>query len=61
MSNELKIMKLEIRIPLLEARPKENGRIVKKLSRHYKMLTGEEFAAAGPETVKAGFRILHMR
>ena len=51
MSKELKIMKLEIRIPLLEARPKENGRIVKKLRRQYKMLTGREFAAAGPETV----------
>ena len=51
MSNELKIMKLEIRIPLLEARPKENGRIIKKLHRQYKMLTGKEFAAAGLETV----------
>lgn len=51
MSNELKIMKLEIRIPLLEARPKENGRIVKKLHRQYKMLTGKEFAVAGLETV----------
>lgn len=51
MSNELKIMKLEIRIPLLEARPKENGRIVKKLRRQYKMLTGKEFAVASPETV----------
>ena len=51
MSNELKIMKLEIRIPLLEARSKENGRIVKKLRRQYKMLTGKEFAAAGSETV----------
>ena len=51
MSNKIKIMKLEIRIPLLEARPKENGRIVKKLRRQYKMLTGKEFAAAGPETV----------
>ena len=51
MSNELKIMKLEIRIPLLEARPKENGRIIKKLHRQYKMLTGKELAAAGSETV----------
>lgn len=51
MTKEIKIMKLEIRIPLLEARPKENGRIVKKLHRQYKMLTGKEFAAAGPETV----------
>lgn len=51
MPKEIKIMKLEIRIPLLEARPKENGRIVKKLRRQYKMLTGKEFAVAGPETV----------
>jgi hypothetical protein len=51
MSKELKIMKLEIRIPLLEARPKENAKIVKKLLRQYKQLTGKEFAAAGSETV----------
>ena len=51
MPNEIKIMKLETRIPLLEARPKDNGRIVKKLLRQYKMLTGKEFAVAGPETV----------
>lgn len=51
MSNEIKIMKLEIRIPLLEARPKENGRIVKKLRRQYKQLTGKEFVVAGPETI----------
>ena len=51
MSNELKILKLEVRIPLLESRPKDNGKIVKKLLRQYKMLTGKEYAAAGPETV----------
>ena len=51
MTKEIKILKLENRIALLEARPKENGRIVQKLKRQYKMLTGKEFAAAGPETV----------
>lgn len=51
MSKELKIMKLEIRIPLLEARPKENGRIVKKLRRQYKQLTGTEFAETDTEAV----------
>lgn len=51
MTKEIKILKLETRIPLLESRPKENGRVVKKLLRQYKMLTGREYAAAGPETV----------
>ena len=51
MTKELKILKLEVRIPLLESRPKDNGRVVQKLKRQYKQLTGEEFAAAGPETV----------
>ena len=51
MSTELKILKLEVRIPLLEARPKDNGRIVQKLKRQYKQLTGKEYAATGPETV----------
>jgi hypothetical protein len=51
MSKEIKILKLKNRITLLEERPKDNGRVVQKLKRQYKMLTGEEFAAAGPETV----------
>ena len=51
MSKEIKILKLKNRIALLEERPKENGRVVQKLKRQYKMLTGEEFAAADPETV----------
>ena len=51
MSKEIKILKLEVRIPLLESRPKDNARVVRKLKRQYKMLTGKEYAAAGPETV----------
>lgn len=51
MSKEIKILKLKNRITLLEERPKDNGRIVQKLKRQYKMLTGEDYAAAGLETV----------
>ena len=51
MTREIKILKLQTRIALLSERNKDNGRIVQKLKRQYKMLTGEEFAAAGPETV----------
>jgi hypothetical protein len=51
MTKEIKILKLEVRIPLLESRPKENGRVVQKLKRQYRQLTGKEYAAAGPETV----------
>ncbi len=51
MTNEIKILKLKNRITLLEERPKDNGRVVQKLKRQYKMLTGKEFAEAGPETV----------
>ena len=51
MAKEIKILKLQNRITLLEERPKDNGRVVQKLKRQYKMLTGEEYAAAGPETV----------
>ena len=51
MTKEIKILKLEVRIPLLEARPKENGRVVQKLKRQYRQFTGKEYAAAGPETV----------
>lgn len=50
MTNEIKILKLEVRIPLLESRTKkDNGRVVKKLRRQYRQLTGREFAAAGSE------------
>ena len=49
MTKEIKIMKLENRIDLLESRPKENGRIVKKLRRQYKQLTGMEYAATDSE------------
>ena len=51
MSNEFKILKISNRIALLEERPKENGRIVQKLKRQYRQLTGTDYAAAGPETV----------
>lgn len=51
MTKEIKILKLENRITLLEERPKDNGRVVNKLKRQYKQLTGEEYAAAGQETV----------
>lgn len=51
MSKEIKILKLKVRIPLLEERPKDNSRVVQKLKRQYKMLTGVDYAAAGPETV----------
>lgn len=50
-TNEAKILKLEVRIPLLEDRPKDNGRIVQKLKRQYRQLTGKEYAAAESETV----------
>ncbi len=51
MTKEIKVLKIANRIVLLEARPKDNGRIVQKLKRQYKMFTGEEFVGAGPETV----------
>ena len=51
MTKEIKILKLENRIALLSDRPKDNGRIVQKLKRQYRQLTGKEYAAAGPETV----------
>jgi len=51
MTKEIKKLKLENRIAILTERPKDNGRIIQKLKRQYKQLTGEEYAAAGPETV----------
>lgn len=50
-TKEMKILKLEVRIPLLMDRPKENGRIVQKLKRQYRNLTGKDYAAVGSETV----------
>ena len=51
MTKEIKILNIKNRITLLEERPKDNGRIVKKLKRQYKQLTGEEYAAASSESV----------
>lgn len=51
MTEEIKILKLENRIAILSARPKDNSRVVQKLKRQYKQLTGKEYAAAGSETV----------
>ena len=48
---EFKALNIKNRIALLEARPKDNGNIVKKLKRQYKQITGKEFAAAGLEIV----------
>ena len=51
MTKEIKVLKISNRIALLEARPKENGRVVQKLKRQYRQLTGKDYAATGPETV----------
>lgn len=51
MSKELRILRIENRIALLSSRPKDNGKVVQKLKRQYKMYTGKEYAAAGSETV----------
>ena len=51
MTKKIRILRLESRIAILSERPKDNGRIVQKLKRQYKQLTGKEYAAAGPETV----------
>lgn len=51
MTKEIKILSVKNRIALLAARPKDNGRIIQKLKRQYKQLTGQEYAAAGSETV----------
>ena len=45
MANEIKILKIENRITLLSNRAKENGRIIQKLKRQYRNLTGKEFVA----------------
>jgi hypothetical protein len=51
MRKEIVIMNIENRIPLLETRPKNNSRVIQKLKRKYKNLTGREYAAGGRETV----------
>lgn len=51
MNKDIMILRLECRIAILSERPKDNERIVRKLKRQYKMLTGKEYAAAGAETV----------
>jgi hypothetical protein len=51
MSDQIKLMKIQNRIALLESRPKDNARVVQKLKRQYKQMTGREYAAGGPETV----------
>jgi hypothetical protein len=48
---DITVLKIIARIPMLESRPKENGRIVQKLKRQYRQLTGKEYAAGGHETV----------
>ena len=50
-TKELKVLQLKNRIAILEARTKNNGRIVQKLKRQYRALAGEDYAAAGVETV----------
>ena len=51
MTKEIKILKLENRIAVLTDRPKDNGRIIQKLKRQYKQLTGKDYAAADSESV----------
>ena len=43
MANEIKVLKIIARIPLLESRPKDNGKIIQKLKRQYRQLTGEDY------------------
>ena len=45
MTKEIKILKIENRIVLLNSRPKENNRIVQKLKRQYRNLTGKELTS----------------
>ena len=49
MTNQIKILKIENRITLLNNRPKENGRIVQKLMRQYRNLTGKEYVSVDSE------------
>lgn len=50
MKKEIVIMNIENRIPLLETRPKNNGRIIQKLKRKYRNLTGKDYTA-GDNTI----------
>ena len=43
MTPEIKLLQIVNRIAILEARPKDNIRIVKKLKRQYKQQTGKEY------------------
>ena len=43
MTKVIKTLKIENRIALLNNRPKENSRIVQKLIRQYRNLTGKEY------------------
>ena len=50
MSNTYKIMKLENRIALLTERTqKDNGRIIQKLKRQYRNMTGKNYVAPTSE------------
>ena len=40
---DIKVLKIIARIPLLESRPKDNGRIIQKLKRQYRQLTGTDY------------------
>ena len=45
MTKQIKVLKIENRITLLNNRPKENGRIVQKLKRQYRNLTGKDYVS----------------
>ena len=49
MTKQIKILKIENRITLLNNRPKDNGKIVQKLKRQYKALKGTEYVADSEE------------
>ena len=50
MTKAIKTLKIENRIALLNNRPKENNRIVQKLNRQYRNLTGKEYVSADSDT-----------
>ena len=43
MTKTIKVLKIENRITLLNNRPKENGRIIQKLKRQYRNITGKNY------------------
>lgn len=51
MTNEIKVLKVKNRIALLEARPKDNAKVIQKLKRQYRQYTGKDYAASGSESV----------